>query len=364
MSVIGQSQSSVNSSVWDYVEINVGTKKICSISHLYGVLVEATEELKRGLFWSSIAGGGQTCHQRNIIIADIMQSAKKSGSSHGTLTGLIIQFPINNNSSHTLPNQQSQDYSHLNMAYNDNNDEGMGNLFVPPSVEADVDAYDTDREGMGDGMLAPLKSVFDHPLIEKIHVDDGKGGQVPAWRCGFCVVDSRGSLNNIFKGAPNATKALRHVTKIAGDIRPCNGIIPPSTMRLFLHLYQSRAAVKEIRATKKQIVCGSIDDAQVRVFQSVANTGRRQQVLVLVCFHGFLSITPCANVSSMCFLDLICLQLVPLDQVDRIQLIYVVIIMMMIIFLARRGHGLLLQSLLPLVLHQASVMALPLHSLA
>jgi hypothetical protein len=27
-------------------------------------------------------------------------------------------------------------------------------------------------------MLAPLKSIFDHPLIEKIHVDDGiKGGR-------------------------------------------------------------------------------------------------------------------------------------------------------------------------------------------
>ena len=91
-----------------------------------------------------------------------MQSTKKSGS-HGTLIGLIIQFPINNNSSHTLQNQQSQDYSHLNMADNDNNDEGMGNLFVAPSVE--VDAYGNDRKGMGDGMLAPLKSVFDHPLI-------------------------------------------------------------------------------------------------------------------------------------------------------------------------------------------------------
>ena len=110
--------------------------------------------------------GGQTCHQRNIIIADIMQSAKKSGSSHGTLTGLIIQFPINNNSSHTLQNQQSQDYSHLNMADNDNNDEGMGNLLVAPSVE--VDAYGNDREGMRGEMLAPLKRIFDHPLIEKI----------------------------------------------------------------------------------------------------------------------------------------------------------------------------------------------------
>jgi hypothetical protein len=167
----------------------------------------------------------------------------------------------------------------------------MGNVFGAASVE--VDAYmfrhfngddDNDGEGVGDEMLAPLKSMFDHPLITKVHVDDGKGGQVPAWRCCFCVADARGILNNIFKGAPNATKALKHVTRISGDIRPCNGIIPPSTMHQFLQLYQSRAAVKEIRATKRQIVCGSIDDAQVRVYQSVANTGRRQQVLVLVCF--------------------------------------------------------------------------------
>ena len=35
---------------------------------------------------------------------------------------------------------------------------------------------DTDREGMGDEMFAPRKSIFDHPLIEKIHDDDGKRG--------------------------------------------------------------------------------------------------------------------------------------------------------------------------------------------
>jgi hypothetical protein len=53
-------------------------------------------------------------------------------------------------------------------------------------------------------------------------------------------------------------------------------------MQQFQRLFIERAAVKDQRATNRQIVSTSIDDAQERVFQSMANTGRRQQVLMLV----------------------------------------------------------------------------------
>ena len=135
--------------------------------------------------------------------------------------------------------------------------------------------------GMDDHELLPLlTSIFDHPLIEKCQVINDKGLTVPAWRCGFCPPTATGSLKNTFKGIPNATKALAHLTRRPyNDIRPCSGTIPPATMRQFERLYEERAGVKDQRAMKKSVVSDIIDDSQERVFQSVANTGRRQQVV-------------------------------------------------------------------------------------
>jgi hypothetical protein len=168
-------------------------------------------------------------------------------------------------------------------------DEAMGGVYNAAAAEVDdymfrsLNGDDGDEiDGVGnEAMLAPLKSIFHHPLITKVHVEDN-GRQVPAWRCGFCAPDAQGMLNNIFKGAPNAKKALKHVTRTPGQVRPCNGNIPPATMQQFQRLFIERAAVKDQRATNRQIVSTSIDDAQERVFQSMANTGRRQQVLMLV----------------------------------------------------------------------------------
>ena len=130
--------------------------------------------------------------------------------------------------------------------------------------------------GMDDlDLLPPLTSIFKHPLIEKCQVINDKGLLVPAWRCGFCPPTE----NNTFKGIPNATKALAHLTRRPNsDIRLCWGTIPPATMRQFERLYEERAGIKDQRALKKNIVSDIIDDSQERVFQSVANTGRRQQV--------------------------------------------------------------------------------------
>jgi hypothetical protein len=135
--------------------------------------------------------------------------------------------------------------------------------------------------GMDDHELPPpLTSIFDHPLIEKCQVINDKGLTVPAWRCGFCPPTATGALNNTFKGVPNATKALAHLLRRPfNDIRPCSGSIPPGTMRQFERLYEDRAGVKDQRAMKKSVVADTIDDSQERVFQSVMNTGRRQQVV-------------------------------------------------------------------------------------
>ena len=147
----------------------------------------------------------------------------------------------------------------------------------PDNMMSFVNAAEVEEGvGMDDHELLPLlTSIFDHPLIEKCQVINDKGLTVPAWRCGFCPPTATGALNNTFKGIPNATKALAHLLRRPfNDIRPCSG-----TMRQFERLYEERAGVKDQRAMKKSVVSDIIDDSQERVFQSVANTGRRQQVV-------------------------------------------------------------------------------------
>lgn len=142
----------------------------------------------------------------------------------------------------------------------------------------DYDNVDVDIGGPGnDETLPRLTSIFDHPLITKITTEEN-GRLISAWKCGFCVPDQQGFLNNVFKGLPNATKALKHVTRTpGGKIRPCNGNIPPETMRQFQRLKLVREAVKEDRDLGKHVVLTSIEDSQHRVMEYMANSQVQRQ---------------------------------------------------------------------------------------
>ena len=165
-------------------------------------------------------------------------------------------------------------------------------------------AYSDDTDGGGRGIdesLPRLTYIFDHLLITKITIDEN-GQSKPGWKCGFCIPDKQGVLNNVFKGLPNATKALTHVTRTPGrKIRPCNGNIPPETMRQFQRLKLAREAVKEDRDLGKQVMCTSIEDSQHRVMESMGATQRRQQE-VLVYFLYDSIFTHCAHSCRLTFL--------------------------------------------------------------
>jgi len=158
-------------------------------------------------------------------------------------------------------------------------------------------AYADDVDIVGgpgnDELLPCLTSIFDHPLITKITIEEN-GRPIPAWKCGFCVPDQQGLLNNVFKGLPNATKALKHVTRMpGGKIRPCNGNIPPETMRQFQRLKLVREAIKEDRDLGKQVVLTSIEDSQHRVMESMGNARaqrRQQEVLVSFLYDSIYSL--------------------------------------------------------------------------
>lgn len=162
---------------------------------------------------------------------------------------------------------------------------------------------DMDVGGPGiDELLPCLNSIFDHPLITKITIEEN-GQAKPGWKCGFCVPDKQGFLNNVFKGLPNATKALTHVTRTPGrKIRPCNGNIPPETMRQFQRLKLAREAVKEDRDLGKHVVLTSIEDSQHRVMESMGNAAQCQRQEVLVCFLYDSIFTHCAHSCRLTFL--------------------------------------------------------------
>jgi hypothetical protein len=195
----------------------------------------------------------------------------------------------------------SQDEFAIGFGYNEEDAE-VQNIINGAAME-DTDFFagfaypgDVDVGGPGiDESLPRLTSIFDHPLITKITIEEN-GQAKPGWKCGFCVPDKQGFLNNVFKGLPNATNALTHVTRTPGrKIRPCNGNIPVETMRQFQRLKLAREAVKEDRDLGKLVVLTSIEDSQYRVMESMGNATQRQQQEVLVVFFHDSIFTHCAH---------------------------------------------------------------------
>ena len=230
-----------------------------------------------------------------------MMAFQRAALSHEPLLGIVIKFPTQlqfparqhpiHRSSVLAPNSVSQNLTDDDFArglsLNDDDDK-MNQLYDAAQMEdpdffgCGLNGYDGEEiEGVGDETVPRLNSIFDHPLITKICIEEN-GRLVSAWKCGFCTPDHQGIVNNIFKGLPNATKALKHVTRTpGGKIRPCNGNIPPESMRQFQRLKLERESLKDERETSKMIVSNTIEDNQHRVLESMANSGgQRQEVLV------------------------------------------------------------------------------------
>jgi hypothetical protein len=69
----------------------------------------------------------------------------------------------------------------------------------------------------------------------------------------------------------NATKALLHVSKVAGfDIRPCRGHIPAAKSKQYKALYLSKTLTKEQRRSRKDTMSNSISDLQDRTVLALA----------------------------------------------------------------------------------------------
>ena len=229
-----------------------------------------------------------------LVVEFPMQCTPAYCSLHVDRTSrLVFLFVLSNHRSSVLePNLVSKNMTNNNFArglgLNDDDDK-MNQLYNAAQAE-DHDFFGAlnydgkEIEGTGNEIAPRLNSIFDHPLITKIRIEEN-GRVVSAWKCGLHSRPSR-SFEQHFKGLPNATKTLKHVTRMPScKIRPCNGNIPPESVRQCQRLKLERESLKDEREMSKLVVSNSIEDSQHRVFESMRNSGgQRQQVLVFIFF--------------------------------------------------------------------------------
>lgn len=99
---------------------------------------------------------------------------------------------------------------------------------------------------------AILKSVWDFEKIEK------RGGPdvfSKCWHCGWCGLTLKGW---------NATKALSHVSKAAGnnDVKPCSGAIPKTTLTLFQNFRFQKMGAASTKRQHKDAFADAVSENQ------------------------------------------------------------------------------------------------------
>ena len=86
--------------------------------------------------------------------------------------------------------------------------------------------------------LEDIRSVWDFEKIEK------RGGPDLATRCWYC-----GWCNSTFQGGWNATKAMLHCARVAGnnDVKSCVGPIPIDTLAIFRGFRMRKISMKGVK---------------------------------------------------------------------------------------------------------------------
>jgi hypothetical protein len=105
-----------------------------------------------------------------------------------------------------------------------------------------------------DGSPLIIRTVWDFEKVEKTGENKSNGG----WKCLWC--------QKSFKGW-NATKALRHITKVTGkDIRPCMAIIDKQSLLQYRSFADGKEETRDVFKQRK----GLYDESIVRGQQSLS----------------------------------------------------------------------------------------------
>jgi hypothetical protein len=98
---------------------------------------------------------------------------------------------------------------------------------------SDNDSLMEDSVADVESLSVSISSIYEDDMIEKFTGDDGK----PRWKCKWCATSFAGW---------NATKALRHVNKVANcSVKVCTGKIDKQHASLYKVLYDK--AIKKNR---------------------------------------------------------------------------------------------------------------------
>jgi hypothetical protein len=100
--------------------------------------------------------------------------------------------------------------------------------------------------------LIPYKTVWD---FEKIEKRGGPDSFSKVWHCGWCGMTLRGW---------NATKALNHVSKAAGnnDVKACTGAIPKATLATFQAFRFEKLGSASVKKQLKEAISDTVSHNQ------------------------------------------------------------------------------------------------------
>jgi hypothetical protein len=213
------------------------------------------------------------CHHRTIPHLSFVGDFKAPCTAHQTNMSVEevsddCDYQLDgNNDDVRVDSVEDFVYQSLNIS----KEAGDADVFNQPGNMNESGAMNEPEES---GLLSPLTSIWNCPLITKCTGVAKDGHSYAGWKCGFCPRNHDGSEASIFCPR-NATKVLYHVARISGyDIRPCRGFIPPGNARQYQMLYQLKAAEKDQQKQNRDVISSNINNLQDRALHSLLDTSR------------------------------------------------------------------------------------------
>ena len=145
--------------------------------------------------------------------------------------------------------------------------------------------------------LEDMKTVWDFEKIEK------RGGPDLATRCWYC-----GWCNSTFLGGWNATKAMLHCGRVAGnnDVKFCVGPIPIDTLAIFRGFRMRKISTKGVKRKKGEAYQNAVAENQKSIavafeegrLQNSASSGAGKNVIDMTFGNGDVAISNSSQLTT------------------------------------------------------------------
>jgi hypothetical protein len=138
-----------------------------------------------------------------------------------------------------------------------------------------------DESANNAAVVRPMNSVWEYKYLCIKTQEDQFGKLIIGWTCGYCPCP--GNVGGyVFQRGVNATKALAHVLKLAGqDVAICKGIIPYEKKMAYKALYNMNLVKKKKKKARDAALRGEIhsfqDQSLVAYFPQAVPAPRSQR---------------------------------------------------------------------------------------